>query len=80
MLKERKKSWPKTEVTTISSRGASRGLSTLCDSQELGLVSSTSTQNWIYTDLKNKQSGERYKNFNVYTLLTIEINKNVGIL
>ena len=60
------KFWNKGGRSAVSSRGASRGISTLCDDQKIELVEAKHSPHWILTTLLQKETNNQVRLFNMY--------------
>ena len=58
--------WEKGEGVTLSARGASGGLGTLCNSSKFELIHTTTYIHWILTTLRHKDLDHLVSIFNIY--------------
>ena len=58
--------WKKGPGKAISSKGASGGIATFCDSTKFELVNEESSDHWIFTNFLHRDSGQQVSLFNMY--------------
>jgi len=67
--------WRQRKGVAYSSRGASGGIGTLWDEENLDLLQSRVEQHWILTIFLHKNSGDLVNLFNIYVPLHLEAKK-----
>ena len=73
------KFWKKGASVVINSRGASGGIGTLWDEQKFEVVDIKYSSNWILTLLKQKDSKNLIRIFNIFVPSSFSEKKYVGI-